>query len=37
MAIEVYDLRTSYGFSGFDNFNSCLSIYDFTREELGAD
>lgn len=34
MAIEVYDLRTSYGFSGFDIFESCFRIYEFTREEL---
>jgi len=37
IAIEVYDLRTSYGFSGFDNFYSCLRIYEFIREELETD
>jgi hypothetical protein len=34
MAIEVYDLRTSYGFSGLDTFESCFRIYEFNREEL---
>ena len=35
MAIEVYDLRISYGLRGLDTFDSCFcSIYEFITEEL---